>query len=191
MDLLNPPPISAASAAWLAEQTAAVAAGDRTALGLAFAGARRHHPDAEAARVALVLAIPSADPDVWLATLDRLFATAGLEESVTLYRALPRYPHPDLLRLRAAVGIRSSMQTVFEAVALDNSYPGQWLAVEPFNQMVLKAFFCACDPQRIVGLRQRVNPALGGMLADYCRERVIAGRPVPLGLDEVVTWCAP
>ncbi len=181
---------SAASAAWLAEEIAAVARGDRVALGLAFGGAGRHHPDPAAARLALVLAIPAADPTAWLATLERLFATAGLEESVTLYRGLPHYPHPERLRLRAAVGIRSSMQTVFEAVALDNAYPAQWLAAEPFNQMVLKAFFCGCKPQRMVGLRERATPTLGRMLADYRRERVVASRSVPLGLDEVVTWCA-
>ena len=191
MDPSPQSPTPAASAAWLAEQTAAVARGDRVALGLAFGGARRHHADPAAARRALVLAIPAAEPTTWLAALDRLFATAGLEESVTLYHDLPHYPHPELLRLRAAVGIRSSMQTVFEAVALDNAYPAQWLAAEAFNQMVLKAFFCACDPQRIVGLRQRANPTMGGMLSDYRRERVVASRPVPLGLDEVVTWCTP
>lgn len=180
---------TAAAEAWLVEQTAAVARGDTVALALAFGRARRHHPDVEAARMALVLAIPSADPAAWLATLDRLFATAGLDELVTLYRGLPRYPHSELLRLRAAAGIRSSMQTVFEAVALDNAYPAKWLAEEPFNQMVLKAFFCLCDHRRIVGLRLRANPKLRAMLADYRRERIVASRPVPLGLDEVVLWC--
>ena len=177
------------SAAWLAEHTAAVARGDTVALALAFGRARRHHPDVEAARLALVLAIPSADPVAWLATLDRLFATAGLDELVTLYRGLPHYPHAELLRLRAAAGIRSSMQTVFEAVALDNSYPAQWLADEPFNQMVLKGFFCMSDHRRIVGLRLRANATLGSMLVDYRRERIVASRPVPPGLDEVVLWC--
>ena len=190
---MNVPAISPASspdaAVWLAEQTAAVAHGDTVALALAFGRARRHHPDPTAARLALVLAIPASDAVAWLATLDRLFATAGLEELVTLYRGLPLYPHAELLRLRAAAGIRSSMQTVFEAVALDNAYPAQWLADEPFNQMVLKSFFCMSDHRRIVGLRLRANATLGGMLADYQRERIVASRPVPPGLDEVVLWC--
>ena len=190
---MNVPAISTAASpetiAWLVEQTAAVAHGDAVALALAFGRARRHHPDPAAARLALVLAIPASDAVAWLATLDRLFATAGLDELVTLYRGLPHYPHAELLRLRAAAGIRSSMQTVFEAVALDNAYPAQWLADEPFNQMVLKAFFCLCDHRRIVGLRARANPPLGDMLADYRRERIVASRPVPPGLDEVVLWC--
>lgn len=179
----------AAGDAWLATQCAAVAAGDTIALALAFGHAGRRHHDPAAARVALVLAIPAHDAVAWLATLDRLFATAGVDELVTLYRALPRYPHPELLRLRAAAGVRSTMQSVFEAVALDNPYPAAWLETEPLNQMVLKAFFLGCDHQRMLGLRQRANPVLGRMLADYRRERLAAHRLVPAGLDEVVTWC--
>ncbi len=137
----------------------------------------------------LALAIPSVDPQTWLVVLDRLFATAGLEEQIALYRGLARFPHPEELRLRAAVGVRSTIQAVFEAIALDHDYPCAWLAMEPLNQMVLKAFFLGCDHARIRGLRQRANPELGRMLADYRRERLAAGRAVPAGLDEVVGWC--
>jgi len=186
---MDVPTFPLAAQKWLTEHTTAVARGDTVALALAFGRARRHHPDPAAARLALVLAIPATEVVAWQATLDRLFATAGLEELVTLYRGLPHYPHPEYLRLRAATGIRSSIQSVFEAVALDNAYPAQWLADEPFQQLVLKAFFCACDPQRIVGLQQRATATLGRMLTDYRRERVVADRPVPFGLDEVVSWC--
>ncbi len=175
---------------WLAQHCTRVAAGDATALAIAFGHAGRRHPDPAEARIRLVLALPATDPTVWLATLDRLFATAGMEELVALYRGLPRYPHADLLVARAAAGIRSSLETVFDAVALDNPYPAQWLGAGPFNQMVLKAFFLARDHRRILGLAGRVNPALGTMLAGYRRERVAASRVVPPGLDEVLAWCA-
>ena len=175
---------------WLAQHCTRVAAGDATALAIAFGHAGRRHPDPAEARIRLVLALPATDPTAWLATLDRLFATAGLEELVALYRGLPRYPHAELLPGRAAAGIRSSMEAVFDAVALDNAYPAQWLDEGPFNQMVLKAFFLARDHRRILGLSGRVNPALGTMLAGYRRERVAASRVVPPGLDEVVAWCA-
>ena len=174
---------------WLTERCAEVAAGDVTALAIAFGHAGRRHPDSAAARLHLVLAIPAHDPTSWLAVLDQLFATAGLEELVTLYRGLPVYPHPELLRERCATGVRSTMQAVFEAVALDNSYPAQWLDEGALNQLVLKAFFLGCDPRRINGLRARVNVRLGQMLRGYVRERQAAHRPIPLGLDEVAAWC--
>ncbi len=181
---------AAQAEAWLAARCAAVAAGDDTELAIAFGQAGRRHPDPAAARLQLVLAIPSGDMPRWSAQLDRLFATAGFEELVTLYRGLPLLPHPEALRLRAAAGVRSTMQPVFEAVALDNPYPLRWLDEEPVNQLVLKAFFLGCDHRRVVGLPQRANPALGVMLAGYRRERVAAARPVPAGLDEVVAWCS-
>ena len=183
------PPTVAAGDTWLATECVRVAAGDTTALAIAFGQAGRRHPDPAKARMQLALAIPSVDPQTWLVVLDRLFATAGLEEQIALYRGLARFPHPEELRLRAAVGVRSTIQAVFEAIALDHDYPCAWLAMEPLNQMVLKAFFLGCDHTRIRGLRQRANPELGRMLADYRRERIAAGRPVPAGLDEVVGWC--
>jgi hypothetical protein len=175
--------------AWLQRQCAAVAAGDSVALAIAFGQAARRHPDAAIARAALVLAIPAPDADRWLGQLDRLFATAGLEELVTLYRLLPQLPHPESLRLRAAEGIRSTMQAVFEAVALDNSYPCRWLEDGPLHQMVLKAFFLGCDPRRIQDLRSRVTPPLGAMLRGYARERQAAHRPLPEGIELVIGWC--
>ena len=183
------PPIAAAGDAWLAAACARVAAGDATALAIAFGQAGRRHPDPAEARMRLALAIPSAEPKAWLVALDRLFATAGLEEQIALYRGLSRFPHPERLRLRAAVGVRSTIQAVFEAIALDNHYPAAWLAQEPLNQMVLKAFFPGCDHGRIRGLQGRANPELGRMLTDYRRERTAASRAVPAGLDEVAGWC--
>ena len=177
------------SDSWLADRCAEVATGDATALAIAFGHAGRRCTDPADARIRLVLAIPAADPLRWLATLDQLFATAGLEELVALYRGLSRYPHPELLRERCAAGVRSTMQTVFEAVALDNPYPATWLDEEALNQMVLKAFFLGCDPHRISGLRGRVNPHLGAMLRGYARERQAAHRPIPSGLDDVAAWC--
>ena len=183
------PPIAASGDVWLATQCSLVAAGDVTALAIAFGQAGRRHPDPAAARMQLALAIPSTDPERWLVTLERLFATAALEEQVALYRGLSRFPHPQRLQLRAATGIRSTMQAVFEAIALDHDYPCAWLATDPLNQMVLKAFFLGCDHTRIRGLQQRANPDLARMLTDYRRERLAAGRLVPAGLDEVVGWC--
>lgn len=174
---------------WLTARCAEVAAGDVTALAIAFGHAGRRHPDPAAARLRLVLAVPSQDLGRWLAVVDQLFATAGLEELVTLYRGLPWYPHPEALRERCAAGVRSTMQTVFEAVALDNPYPTRWLDEGALNQLVLKAFFLGCDPLRISGLRARVNVRLGQMLRGYARERHAAHRPIPLGLDAVAAWC--
>ncbi len=132
----------------------------------------------QAARAWLVLQLPAADATAWLATLDRLFSTAGLQELVALYQALPLLPHGELLAERAAEGIRSSMKSVFEAVALENAYPQAHLAQEPWNQMVLKCLFMGSDLDLVVGLDARANAHLARMLVDYAHERWAAKRAV-------------
>jgi hypothetical protein len=132
----------------------------------------------QVARCRLLLALPAADPQRFVATLDRLFAAAGLQELVALYQALPLLPHGPALVGRAAEGVRSSMSAVFSAVALDNAYPARHLNEAAWNQMVLKCLFVGADLTRVVGLDERANPALMRMLCDYAHERWAAKRLV-------------
>ncbi len=205
-DWLGPQP-------WLQAQQARIAAGEERALflGLGLAGRKigrgplpavataaqaarpgwdpsRWSTD-QAARTLLVLALPAAEPQAWLATLDRCFHAGTVEELVALYQALPLLPHPELLAPRAAEGVRNAMTPVFAAVALDNPFPAERLADAAFNQMVLKAFFNGLDSARIVGLEGRANADLGRMLAHYARERRIASRPVDPALPPLARRC--
>ncbi len=198
---------------WLEEQLARVSGGDERALFLAMGLAGRRvgraplaadaaaataarpgwQPQSwstdQAARTLLVLALPSADPVRWLATLDRCFHAATVEELVALYQALPLLPHPALLVPRAAEGVRNAMTPVFAAVALDNPFTAEQLGDEAFNQLVLKCFFSGCDSARIAGLEGRANAELGRMLAHYARERRIAGRVVDPALPPLARRC--
>jgi hypothetical protein len=184
--------------AWLQAQCQRIAAGDERALFLALGQAGRKTGRApltrgrsadQAARTLLVLALPSQDATRWLATLDRCFHAGTVEELVALYQALPLMPHPQLLAARAAEGIRSSIAPVFAAVALDNPYPAAHLGEAAWNQMVLKAFFTAVDVDRIIGLRNRLNPDLGRMLAGYARERRAASRTLDPRLPPLARAC--
>jgi hypothetical protein len=198
---------------WLDGQLARVAAGDERALflGLGLAGrkvgraplvvdpalaaaARPGWDPAgwsadQAARTLLVLALPAADPTRWLATLDHCFHAATVGELVALYQALPLLPHPQLLAARASEGVRNAMTPVLAAVALGNPYPGESLADEAFNQMVLKCFFNGLDSTRIHGLSRRCNAELGCMLAHYAHERRLASRPVDPALPPLARAC--
>lgn len=186
------------AAAWVRAQRARIAAGDERALYLALGQAGRKVGRAplpggwsadQAARALLVLALPAGDPPRWLAVLDRCFHAGTVEELVALYQALPLLPHPGLLAARAAEGVRSSMAPVFAAVALDNPFPAAHLGEAAWNQMVLKAFFTAVDVERIVGLRDRLNPELGRMLAGYARERRAAARTLDPRLPPLARAC--
>lgn len=132
----------------------------------------------QAGRTLLVLSMPRENPETFMNSLDAVFSTADVGESVALYQSLPVLPFPDRLSPRAAEGIRSNMTSVFNAVALDNPYPAEYLEDSAWNQMVLKAVFVGSPLHRIQGLDERANPELARMLVDYAHERWAASRDV-------------
>jgi hypothetical protein len=129
-------------------------------------------------RIWLLMQVDPADQSVYLEKIDNLFSGASMNEEVALYSALPVLAHPGEWQKRCAVGIRSNIGPVLEAIMYDNPFPAEHLAEPAWNQMVLKAFFTDKDVRRIVGLDRRANPSLAGMLFDYARERKAAGRGV-------------
>ncbi len=132
----------------------------------------------QSARTLLVLSLPSNDADKYLRILSQVFASADVRELVALYQALPLLPYPEKLCDRAAEGIRSNMTAVFNAVALNNPYPAEYLDNLAWNQMVLKALFVGSPLYLIQGIDERANPELARMLVDYAHERWAAGRNV-------------
>ncbi|MGL6161380.1 EboA domain-containing protein [Microbulbifer sp.] len=132
----------------------------------------------QTARTALLLLYPHNDPDKWLPTLAKLFETADLHEQEALYAALPVLPHPDRLKLRATEGLRTNITSVFDAVALYNPYPCEYLDEPAWNQLVLKAVFLERPLFRIYQSHKRININLAQTLVDYAHERWAAGRTV-------------
>lgn len=125
-----------------------------------------------------LLFVPTEDAVSYTGQLDNLFRAAEMNEQVALYGALPLLAYPDNLKLRAAEGIRTNIGLVFEAVALDNPYPAEYLDKPAWNQMVLKAFFMDKPTERIIGIDKRANKELAHILSDYAHERWSAGRKV-------------
>jgi hypothetical protein len=124
----------------------------------------------------LLLRAPHQSPTEYTATLNRLFSTADLGELKALYAALPLLPYPEMHVTRAAEGVRTTMTSVFDAIALHNPYPHDYLPTEAWNQMILKAVFNARPLHQISGLDKRRNATLARMLVDYAHERWAAGR---------------
>jgi len=124
----------------------------------------------------LLLRAPQQASSQYTALLDKLFSTADVSELVTLYASLPLLPYPEAHARRAAEGVRTTMISVFDAIALHNPYPRDYLPQEAWNQLVLKAVFNARPLYQIVGLDDRHNEPLARMLLDYAHERWAAGR---------------
>ena len=200
------PRLTPDAAAWLDSQIAAIASGEKPmqlaiAVGLAprkvgkadlaltaeevDAGrAARADIDAtgwsvdQAARILLVLASHRGDDDRFVTALDRILATAEIGEQIALLRGLPLYPAPERIVHRAAEGVRSAMQPIFEAVAHRNPYPREQFSEAQWNQMVVKTLFIESRLWPIQGLDARRNPDLARMLIDYAAERRAAGRSI-------------
>ncbi|PQO28732.1 EboA domain-containing protein [Blastopirellula marina] len=197
---------------WLDTQREAVASGDPKSLFLAFGFAPRKIGKADlqlterdlndaaearpgwqpqtwtidqAARVLLLMALPSEDDTAWFATIEKLFQTAEIREQICLYQALQLLPHQELFDDRLAEGIRTNIKTVFCAIAHCNPLPVELMPEAAWNQMVLKALFIGAALDPIEGLDQRVNPELARMLIDFAHERRAARRPIPVELWRV------
>lgn len=149
---------------------------------------------------------PAFKPDLW--TLDQLcrlaflmhlpvganskligtlLGAADMREQVVIYKSLQYLDNAEDFVLNAVDGIRTNMIDVFDAIALNNSYPRKFFSEEAWNQMVLKAIFMERPVFKIVGLDERNNPKLSSILYDFVHERWAAHRPVTPELWRMTT----
>jgi hypothetical protein len=110
--------------------------------------------------------------------VDNLFMYGDSREQEALLRALSILPDQGRFLATAVAACRVNVQTVFEAIACENPYPGCYFPELNFNQMVLKAVFTGVALRRIVGLPDRITAGLRGMANDHIKELTAAGRPV-------------
>jgi len=129
-------------------------------------------------RVWLLLQWDTTDKDKYYQTIENLFLSAEMNESVALYAALPFLAYPEIWIKRCAEGIRSNIGSVLEAIMYNNPYPLVYLDQAAWNQLILKAFFTEKNVPLILGLDKRANKELALILSDYARERWAAGRKV-------------
>ena len=129
-------------------------------------------------RVWLLLQWDTTDKNKYYQTIENLFLSAEMNESVALYAALPFLAYPEIWIKRCAEGIRSNIGSVLEAIMYNNPYPLAYLDQAAWNQLILKAFFTEKNVPLIIGLDEGANKELALILSDYARERWAAGRKV-------------
>ena len=135
-------------------------------------------PQSQLIRTYLLLLLPAADATTYAATLTKLLETAEVDEQVAIYSALPVIAYPQSLIPLAVNGLRANITRVFDAIALDNPYPADYLDEAAWNQMILKAVFMSRPLYRVYGSDARANPALARMLVNFAHERWAADRTV-------------
>jgi hypothetical protein len=140
----------------------------------------------QATRILLILSLPHSEYNFFSTVLKQLFETAEVAELISLYLGLPLYPYPHELSSRAIEGFRTNISTVFNAIALNNPYPKEYLNEGAWNQMILKAVFIGSPLYEIQGIDERANVTLANILSDFAHERWAAGRGVTAELWRIV-----
>ncbi len=129
-------------------------------------------------RTWLLLHVSAEEKDNYCGKIETLFANAEMNELADLYASLSVLAFPKFWIDRCAEGVRSNMGVVLDAIMYENPYPSEYLDEAAWNQLVLKAFFTAKDPNRIIGIDERANEHLASTLVDYAHERWAADRHV-------------
>lgn len=133
----------------------------------------------EVGRAALLLCVVEVlPPGEGAEFIDDLFTRGDNAEREALLRTLPMLPDAGRFLATAVEACRTNVRTVFDAIACDNPYPARHFPELNFNQLVMKALWMGPSLSRIVGLAERITPALRQMVGDHAREQATAGRPV-------------
>ena len=127
-------------------------------------------------RVWLLLQVKSDQKENYIQSIQNLFPSAEMNEQIALYSALPLLTYPEEWKYLCAVGIRSNIDDVLEAIMYNNPYPANNLDEGAWNQLVMKAFFTGKNIQKVYGIDDRLNINLANMLFDYVEERWAAHR---------------
>jgi hypothetical protein len=136
----------------------------------------------DAGRLLLLLARHDASPgssDDWAIAARVCFEQGDTREQQSWLRAVALLPDAPAFLPLVIDSCRTSILSLFEAVACENPYPAVHFHEGNFNQLVLKALFNGVALNRILGRASRLNPELARMASDYADERRAAGRSVP------------
>lgn len=143
----------------------------------------------EVARAYFLIKIADKFKIEYVNIINQLFDIAELSELIALYKILPLLPKPEKFLSRATEGVRSNMNSVFNAIVLNNVYPIKYFDQATWNQMILKVFFIEGNVNQVIGLKERANNTLAGMLTDFANERKAAKRSVNLQLLQLAQLC--
>jgi hypothetical protein len=110
--------------------------------------------------------------------LKKIAEMADIKELVCLYKGLFFLENAQDFVSHVQEGIRTNMVAVFDAIALENPFAAEYLPVDAWNQLVLKAVFMGRPLYRIVDFDLRKNEKLALIVHDYIHERWSAGRLV-------------
>lgn len=132
----------------------------------------------EIARIYLLSKVTEVGPEYFMPKVANIIQVADKNEHATFLKYLILLPNSENYLSVAVDAIRTNIVTVFDAIALNNPYPGQFFSDDQWNQMYLKAAFIERDLGKIMHIDERANKELSHIISDYAHERWAASREI-------------
>lgn len=129
-------------------------------------------------RIYLVHAVLEKDPSFFEAKVAGIIQVADTGELETFLKFLVLLPNAGNFKHVAVDALRTNIATIFDAIALNNPYPGLFFESKEWNQLFLKAAFMERDLNTIWDIDQMANTELARIISDYAHERWAASREV-------------
>ncbi|MEN8797612.1 MAG: EboA domain-containing protein [Flavobacteriaceae bacterium] len=129
-------------------------------------------------RIYLLAGALEADFDFFGSKVAQIIQVADQAELITFLKFLVLLPRAESFKETAVEALRTNITPVFEAITMNNPYPGLHFNEQQWNQMYLKAAFMQLSLDRIIGVERRANAELARIISDYAHERWAASRDI-------------
>jgi hypothetical protein len=129
-------------------------------------------------RIYLLVKVLEADTAFFTSKVSNIIQIADTSELETFLKYLVLLPNPKNYKHVAVDALRTNIIPVFDAISLNNPYPGLYFDDKQWNQMYLKAAFMQRNLNHILGIDKRANKDLARIVSDYAHERWAAAREI-------------
>lgn len=132
----------------------------------------------EISRIYLLVKVLEIDANHFGPKVNSIIEVADTGELETFLKYLILLPNPEVFKSTAVEALRTNIATVFDAITLNNPYPGKYFNDQQWNQMYLKAAFMERNLSMIQAVDERANKDLTRIISDYAHERWAASRKI-------------
>ncbi|WP_297795111.1 EboA domain-containing protein [uncultured Eudoraea sp.] len=129
-------------------------------------------------RIYILCRVLQADRAYFSAKVANLIQVADTSELETFLKFLILLPHAEDYKQVGVEALRTNIEIIFDAIALNNPYPSQHFNNQQWNQMYLKAAFMQRKLENIVDVDKMANSDLARIISDYAHERWAASRDI-------------
>ncbi len=130
------------------------------------------------ARIYLLIRVLESDKAYFSTKVANLIQVADTRELETFLKFLILLPNAGYYKQVGVEALRTNIEIIFDAIALNNPYPSIYFNDQQWNQMYLKAAFMRRNLGQIVDVEKRANVDLARIISDYAHERWAASRDI-------------